>query len=163
MSRCIVGWKGEAVLHLKPAINSCTKGDMGIDVLMVEWKNWRAGQPRGLIEADMTRTPPGVGANSLTSAGLLSIGTVNIWGRMCPAPEASDMSTSSDTPIITENPKGELDGNCCGFTHFRKRQELPIVRYLVHVTSSMLKPVSLLAPYVHWILEIHPIDLSLLF
>lgn len=52
----------------------------------------------------MTRAPPGVGANSLTSAGLLSIGTVSGRDRICPAPVGSHVSTSSDTPIITGNP-----------------------------------------------------------
>lgn len=139
MSGCIVGWKGAAAPHLECGITSCIKGDKGIDELVVECRNWQAGQPRELIEVDVTRAPPGAGANSLTSAGLLSIGTVRIRGRICPAPAGSDVSTSSDTPIITAKPWGEYDWNCCGFTHFQKRQEPLIVRYSVYVTYSILQ------------------------
>lgn len=149
MSRCIVEWKGAAVPHLEPGITSCAKGDKGVDELVVEWKNWQAAQPRGLIEVDVARAPPGTGANSLTSTGLLSIGTVGIRGKVCPAPAGSDVSTSSDTPIITAKPWGELDWDWGGFTHFQKTQAPLIDRYSVYVTYSKPKPVSLFATYIH--------------
>lgn len=63
-----------------------------------------------LIKADVTRAPPGVGANGLTSVRLLSIGTVGIKGRICPVPVGSDVSTFFDTTIITENPTESSNG-----------------------------------------------------
>lgn len=70
----------------------------------------------------MTRAPPGVGANSLTSAGLLSIGTVS--DRIYPAPVGSHVSTSSDTPIITGNPGEGSTGMAADFLTSRKDKSL---------------------------------------